>query len=63
MFEPRISEDLLEDGRGGALHQRHFRWNERPESINNNISLLTWKSPESINNNISFVFFINFETP
>jgi len=35
MFEPRISEDLLEDGRGGALHQRHFRWNERPESINN----------------------------
>jgi hypothetical protein len=36
MFEPRIPEDLLEDGRGGALHQRHFRWNERPESINNN---------------------------
>jgi hypothetical protein len=24
LSEPRVPEDLLEDGRGGALHQRHF---------------------------------------
>ena len=44
MFEPRIPEDLLEDGRGGALHQRHFRWNERPEIINNNAIFISYQT-------------------
>ena len=26
---PRVPEDLLEHGRGGALHQRHLDWNVR----------------------------------